>query len=719
MTTVLPFTPPRYTAAHEAVQGFILYCKTKLDLYGKDLDWDSMRWETADQHRRKGRYDKRRRIVFSSLGSTKHRSISMCQNYADFAKAYIRHEMTFSGEKNFAGLLAATRILEAALVDCSGDSVPRVHLTDEIVATRAAEIIDEHYSSSASKYQFGWRLQNLLAFLMAKGLVVNHFSWKSPFRPPEMGTLLGAEHDRRRAEKLPSREVLEALGAIFDMAKTPRDQIVTSALALLCAAPGRISEAVTIQKDCEVWLPNPDGTKDLALRWHPAKNGPAGLKHLVKVMEPVVVKALERARAHTELGRSLARWYEKNPTRLFLPPELEHLRQKEFLTGNELAGIFGWRDGANAPRQAKHYGLTIFKSTVLIPNRRCKDGSRSRFHKEINLYSFEEVERKIISMLPPGFPWLDRENGIRYSDALFVVPKAFFDASHAFMPTMFMALDISAIGSQLGGETPDSNIFLRFGFTNPDGSLMKMMTHQLRHWLNTICQRGGLSDLERDIWSGRVVNAGRRGHPSNRQGLAYLHNTTEEIMEAAGLAPQEMDLGPSLTSKMKRLPITREEFMALENKPPVHVTEFGICFHDFAMLPCSLHADCLNCMEHACIKGNEGEADRIRECHQIVREQIEMAKEAVEEGYLKAERWYEHQALTAKRLSGLLELLDDATLPVGSLIMLTNPFQYSAFRNAVTDRAMLLGEEDTLALANALTPKLPAWLPGGESEPSA
>ncbi|MBJ6800435.1 hypothetical protein [Geomonas propionica] len=713
MSPVLPFTPCQGIKAQREVELFIEYCKNRLDLYGSDLDWNSVRWEVASQHRRKGHYGKRLGMVFSSLGSARHRAIPMHPEYVDFAKAYLRHEMTFSGEKNFTGTLSGARILEAALADCSRDGVPRVYLTDEVVAARAVEIIDEHYSSVASRYQFGWRLEKIIAFLVAKGLVSKPFDWKSPLPPPQIGTLLGEEHDRRRAEKLPSREVLEALGAIFDMAEEPRDQVITAALALLSAAPGRISEAVTIPNDCEVWLPNDDGTKDLALRWYPAKGGPKGLKHLVKVMEPVVVKALERARRYTELGRTLARWYEEHPNQLFLPPDVEHLRQKELLTGDELARIFGWRDGYNAPRQAKHYGLTIFKSTVLIPNRRRKDGSRSQSHKEINLYSFAEVEKKIISMLPPGFPWLDRENQIRYSEALFVVPKAFFDGSHGFMPTMFMALDISAIGTQLGGERPDNNIFLRFGFRNPDGSVMRMTTRQLRHWLNTICQRGGLSDLERDIWSGRVVGAGRKGGSVNRQGLAYLHNTTEEIMDAVGMTSQETDLGPSLASSFERLPITREEFMALENKPPVHVTEFGICFHDFALLPCSLHADCLNCMEHACIKGEPEKTARIRQCHQIVQEQLRLAQEAVGEGYLKAEHWYEHQALTAKRLTGLLELLDDETLPVGSLIMLTNPFQYSAFRNAVTDRATLLGEAETLALADALTPKLSA-LPGGE-----
>jgi hypothetical protein len=178
-----------------------------------------------------------------------------------------------------------------------------------------------------------------------------------------------------------------------------------------------------------------------------------------------------------------------------------------------------------------------------------------------------------------------------------------------------------------------------------------------------------------------------------------------------------MDRSSSLAAVVGELPVSREEFLALEDKPTVHVTEFGVCFHDFALQPCQVHADCLNCMEHACIKGNAEKSDRIRQCHAIAVEQIEMARRMVEDQYLRAEPWYLHQALTEKRLAALLGLLDDETVPRDAIIMLINPFQYSAFRNAVLDRAANLGDEHSVRLADdfmvPLLPLIEGLTPGG------
>jgi hypothetical protein len=67
-----------------------------------------------------------------------------------------------------------------------------------------------------------------------------------------------------------------------------------------------------------------------------------------------------------------------------------------------------------------------------------------------------------------------------------------------------------------------------------------------------------------------------------------------------------------------------------------------------------------------------------------------------------------HQALTEKRLAALLELLDDESVPADAIIMLVNPFQYSAFRNAILDRAANLGDAQSICLADDFTiPLLP------------
>lgn len=723
MTDVVPFTPRPALGAAGNLRKFIAHWKKNLDGYLPGLEWSAVTWNVAPRHRLRGRHERVKRVTFTPLGSTASSKVPMHEEFIDFAKAYIPQQLTLSGEKTFSGQLGALRVLEAALKESSADGVPRVIDTNELVADRGAEIITSTFGTTGSRYNMGGRFKALLEFLVKTGLVVSPFGWKNPFPPPDLGATVGAEYEKRRSARLPSRDVLAGLGIIFDKATEERDVITSSCLALLCSAPERICETVTLPNHCEVWLKNGDGTKDLALRWEPAKRGSKGLKPICSEMAPVAAKAIERVRALTEEARKIALWYEKNRTRLYLPKELEHLRQKELITCRELALVLGsievrgWMAGV-----AKHYGLTIYKRTVWLPNRWRKDGTRSQFRKEINMYSFAELERKILRQLPETFPWMDEERGVKFSEALFVVKRGLFNPTIGTMPCMFAPVTLSAIVQQLGSHPSAESIFDRFGLKNQDGSRMKMTSNQARHWLNSLAERGGLSDLERDMWSGRRTGVVRDGEaaPTGRQSLSYLHNTVEELMESAGLKPEDMDRSDSLAKAVERLPVTPEEFQALDNKPTVHVTEYGICFHDFSMAPCQVHADCLNCMEHACYKGDPEKYGRIRQCRAIVQEQIEMARQMVEEGYLKAEPWYQHQVLTERRLAALLKIFEDPTVLPGEPILLVNPFQYSPFRNAVLERAGTVGDNQSITLAKTIgMPHLPheilEWRTGGQS----
>lgn len=51
----------------------------------------------------------------------------------------------------------------------------------------------------------------------------------------------------------------------------------------------------------------------------------------------------------------------------------------------------------------------------------------------------------------------------------------------------------------------------------------------------------------------------------------------------------------------KKVVISRDEYTQLKVRT-AHKTDFGVCIHDFSMMPCQLHMDCLNCTEQICIK---------------------------------------------------------------------------------------------------------------------
>jgi hypothetical protein len=208
-------------------------------------------------------------------------------------------------------------------------------------------------------------------------------------------------------------------------------------------------------------------------------------------------------------------------------------------------------------------------------------------------------------MLPDGFPILDPETGLKYSEALFVVQKNLFHSQKGTWACMIESVSQQHISDGLGGRTAHgaSSVFTRLGLTEEDGSEISINSHQFRHYLNTLAQKGGLSQLDIAKWSGRRDIRQNRDY-DHMSGVEVL----ERLREAVGDAGQMF--GPLARVEIK-VPITRNEFAAIQ-VPTAHSTDIGFCIHDFAMLPCPIHRDCINCNEHVCIKGNEAQAQRVR-----------------------------------------------------------------------------------------------------------
>jgi len=61
----------------------------------------------------------------------------------------------------------------------------------------------------------------------------------------------------------------------------------------------------------------------------------------------------------------------------------------------------------------------------------------------------------------------------------------------------------------------------------------------------------------------------------------------------------------------KKVVISRDEYAILKIRT-AHLTEFGVCIHDFAMTPCQLHRNCMSCTEQVCMKGDKKRNDNIR-----------------------------------------------------------------------------------------------------------
>jgi hypothetical protein len=134
--------------------------------------------------------------------------------------------------------------------------------------------------------------------------------------------------------------------------------------------------------------------------------------------------------------------------------------------------------------------------------------------------------------------------------------------------------------------------------------------------------------------------------------------------------------------------IPRAKFAEL-NIPAAHTTDLGFCAHDFAMSPCQIHMDCMNCNEQVCIKGDHHGEVNARAMREEITLLLREAKAADSDGVFGADQWVRHQEVTLERLTQLIAILDNPEVACGAVIRLAHVQPPSRLRQAAEGRALL------------------------------
>lgn len=123
----------------------------------------------------------------------------------------------------------------------------------------------------------------------------------------------------------------------------------------------------------------------------------------------------------------------------------------------------------------------------------------------------------------------------------------------------------------------------------------------------------------------------------------------------------------------------------------MHISLWGVCSHDFIMAPCEKFRDCLNCEEHVCIKGSDGNdaerLERIKTWLAQVETDYSVATGALSNGFAGADRWYEYLDKTVVRLRQLVEILESPQVSDGAQIKLRDGKDFSHLRRVIRLRA--------------------------------
>lgn len=623
-------------------------CQSALTVFGRNLSFQSDVWDVTEAVVTKGKGNKRERITFSNMATVKDNVPEMMREpFLSFAKGYIRYMHGMRPSKAIGFRMGALRAIEAALSESTG--IPDPVKVDSHILNRAAQLVAEHFSDGAA-YRVGSQLEMVADFMAENRLTTVPVRWHNPIKRPNSAVRVGKEADERRLEKMPSSAALDALPKIFRLAKEPADVIIASVTAILLSAPDRISEVLTLPEACEVTEARKGKEDAYGLRWWPAKGAEPMIKWLLPSMTSVVQEALQNIRRVTEEARRIAQWYEKNPSQIYLAPDVTYLRGQEWLSMLEVASVLGLGDRGAANSWCRGNGVKTERIGTGV--------------KQLSA-RFSDVETVVLSMLPRGFPVLDKTNGLKYSDALLVVRRNELGAQRGTYRCVIEMVAIGQINTGLGSRAVHGfeSIFSRFGFAEPDGSPIKITSHQFRHYLNTLAQAGGLSQLDIAKWSGRR---------DVRQNEAYDHVTPGQMLEKIRDAVGGDEMFGPLAELPKKVLIRRDEFARLVI-PTAHTTDLGYCVHDYTSSPCQLHADCIHCQDLVCVKGDTEKTSMLRQRLDEARGLMEKAVSAVGEGYSGSDRWLEHHQSTVDRLQQLCTIMDDPAVPNGAVIQLSPP----------------------------------------------
>lgn len=647
MADLILFQPKAELDVAGNLKGFIDVCRDELTVFGANLHFDENIWDITDSINLKGHGNKRHRLVFSNFETVElDAPTHMAEPFLSFAKAYFRYMQGFKPINGTGPRLVALRALEAALRESGGDANPV--RSDIHIFNRAAQMVVDKYSPAAA-YRHGGQLEMISEFLCDNKLATVSVRWRNFIKRPADTVRVGKEFDEHRNEKMPTQAALDALPEIFLRAVEPIDVIVSSVAALLCASPDRISEVLSLPLDCEVWQKNnKTGGEAYGLRWWPAKGADPMVKWVVPSMASVVQEAIEKIKKVTDEARRIAKWYEDYPDQIYLSLSNGYLRAQEWLSMDELTSIVGFSDKP-ATRAW------------------CKKNSIQTINKLGKVYArFSDVEKVILAMLPSEFPVMDKSTGCKYSEALFVVRKNELGTQRGTYNCMVEPVSINQINTGLGGRVEHgfNSIFTRFGYVEPDGGEINISTHQFRHYLNTLAQAGGLSQIDIAKWSGRK---------DIKQNAVYDHVTPGQMVQKIreSIGDDSVMFGP-LAELSKKTLIPRDEFARLV-VPTAHTTELGYCIHDYTMSPCQIHMDCINCRDLVCIKGDIEKERTLRIQLDEAKTLLQQAEQATKEQYYGSDRWLDHHKSTVERLSELISIMDNPSVPIGAVIQLSPP----------------------------------------------
>lgn len=660
MGDLVQFVPRAERDAKANLDEFIRLAREDLIAFDPGGAWDSDQWRHNETV-----------VVFATKTAPldAYSFTPMAEPFKEFAKAYVRYRYSHKPVKSLAMMIQALRCVEAGLLAACGRA--EIGLLSGAVMDVCAGKCREYYASEDLLHKTGLQMQALFDFVREKHIAPLIPVWKSPFKKPAILTEdLGPAGQAHRASKLPSNATMLMVADLFAQANDPENLYFSSILILLIATPSRISEVLRLPTDCLQWEADEAGVQQMYLRWRAAKGKGAMKKWVVPPMQDVVKEAVRRLLEIGAPAREAARFAFENPGRFMhhadcvVDPDLEPARPlfpEEFCAA---IGVKCWGKGRAHDGSPIWQHVKAEKGIMTLINR-----GATTYHDLANYVLQAYAE--------PHWPYIDAEKTVKTWDALCLHRDREFHKEFSVKHFSWRLPTSNEINTRLSPEKGLS-LFDRMDLKNPNGSSIKLTTHQLRHWLSTMSERAGMDDFTLAQWAGRARVADNRH---------YDHRTPEERLEAArDIVPIEQ---PSLLERFKaRQPVTYQE-LGVDRLGTAKATLYGMCVHDYAMAPCQKQRECMTCKEHVCIKGDHVTLERLQRLEAQTELLLERAQQAHRDGDFGADRWVDNHKWKLAHVRAIRLALQSPLVPDGAILRIPDGHDPSAVRRALMDLDMV------------------------------
>ena len=564
------------------------------------------------------------------------------ENYANVIKSWLL--LSDVSARSMEELLRAARKLWCTLEKRRGQTIHPFFwhtLCEEDI--RQTELWMQERYAQATVYGSAIAILKLARFLDVRGICRPLFY--SVQTPCPSKAICTAAMQEVRLSKLPSSRALEGLADVYrHLAQTEQDRLRIAAVAILVVTGFRVSELLALPVDCEVEEVR-RGQTAYGLRYYKSKARSSGKGYDVRWLTPLQAElarqALREIKAITEPARQQARILEKNDPHIpipgFGPTDKMYARDIQQILGmthsNTVHGSISRQELPRYGQEKKYYFMPTDLEAYL----------QSRRVRHLWTVAKDDGTYQMLS------------------ESLFVVFKNFFFPNGGHICLLAEPMRKSQINSFLSSYSLNKSVFERCDIREEDGSFCRMSSHQFRHWLNDIADKGGLPTDTLTRWMGR---------DNPRDTEVYKHATMDERLRWVKEGIQSEQLHGTMTDVYFELPKGERDVFLDGQIQAVHFTPMGLCLHDFAVEPCPYHLNCVRgCPDYLRTKGNQRERQYLLDVQRNTEQALASARQAAAQtGSEIAKPWVEHHERTLQGIQRALSVDNDESVAAGDLV---------------------------------------------------